>query len=100
MSDKDLVYFKQGIPAWQQMDKYSENPWMLLSKNADIFSSSNSYKATAFSTPDSQADWVVAVDDRGRFWLYASWKVTDTKDWTNWNAASRFTAINWWAKVE
>ena len=100
MAEKDLVYFKQWIPAGHQMDKYSANPWCLFSKNVDIFSSSNSYKATAFSTPDSQADWVVATDERGRFLLYASGKVEDTKDWTNWNASSRFDAINAWARVD
>ena len=99
MAEKDLVYFKQWIPAGHQMDKYSANPWCLFSKNVDIFSSSNSYKATAFSTPDEQADWVIAVDEKWRFWLYSSWKVYDSKEWTAWNAASRFAAINWWAKV-
>ena len=78
MDNKNLVYFQQWIPAGQQMDKYSSNPWMLLSKNADIFSSSNSYKATAWSTPDSQASWVVDTDDKGRFILYANWDVVDT----------------------
>ena len=78
--DKDLVYFKQGIPAWQQMDKYSNNPWMLLSKNADIFSSSNSYKATAFSSPDSQASNIFEKDDRGRIVLKTNWDIIDTWD--------------------
>ena len=69
MSDKDLVYFKQGIPAWQQMDKYSNNPWMLLSKNVDIFSSSNSYKATAFSAATAQDSWIVDTDEKWRIIL-------------------------------
>ena len=46
MAEKDLVYNQQWIPAGHQMDKYSANPWCLFSKNVDIFSSSNSYKAT------------------------------------------------------
>lgn len=78
MAEKDLVYFKQWIPAGHQMDKYSANPWCLFSKNVDIFSSSNSYKATAFSAPDSQADWVIAVDDRNRIILKSNWDVVDT----------------------
>ena len=96
MAEKDLVYYKQWIPAWHQMDKYSANPWCLFSKNVDIFSSSNSYKATAFSTPSSQWSDIVDMDERWRIVLKSNCDVVDTlNDTVLFNAATEFTAI--WA---
>ena len=81
MAEKDLVYFKQWIPAGHQMDKYSANPWCLFSKNVDIFSSSNSYKATAFSAATAQDIWIVDTDDKWRIVLKSNWDIVDT--WNN-----------------
>lgn len=99
MAEKDLVYFKQWIPAGHQMDKYSANPWCLFSKNVDIFSSSNSYKATAFSTPSSQWSDIVDMDERWRIVLKSNCDVVDTlTDTVLFNAATEFAAI--WASVK
>ena len=102
MAEKDLVYYKQWIPAWHQMDKYSANPWCLFSKNVDIFSSSNSYKATAFSTPSSQWSDIVDMDERWRIVLKSNWDVVDT--WNNneiiFNVIDSFDNIDSWVKVD
>ena len=96
MAIDNLNLYRQGLPAWQQTDKYSANPWCLFSKNVDIFSSSNSYKATAFSIPDSQWSSIVDMDERWRIVLKSNCDVVDTL--TNevlFNAATEFAAI--WA---
>lgn len=95
MAEKDLVYFKQWIPAGHQMDKYSANPWCLFSKNVDIFSSSNSYKATAFTAATAQDSWIVDSDDRERIILKSNWDVVDTANNNTviFNAITEFTAI-------
>ena len=51
MAIDNLNYMSSWLPAWQQTDKYSSLPWCLKSKNLDIFSSSKSVKATAFTEP-------------------------------------------------
>jgi len=58
----NLNYYSSWLPAWQQTDKYSSNPWCLKSKNLDIFSSSKSVKATAFSSPVSWDSSVIAAE--------------------------------------
>ena len=94
MAEKDLVYYKQWIPAGHQMDKYSANPWCLFSKNVDIFSSSNSYKATAFSTPSSQWSDIVDMDERWRIVLKSNWDVVDTAN-NNQVICNPYTNFDW-----
>lgn len=55
MAIDNLNYYSNWLPAWQQTDKYSSQPWCLRSKNLDIFSSSKSVKGTAWSTPSQWA---------------------------------------------
>ena len=61
------------------MDKYSENPGMIVSKNADIFSSSRSVKATAFSAPETLSNEIVDIDETGRFELHSNGRVWDNR---------------------
>ena len=73
MAIDNLNYYSAWLPAWQQTDKYSSQPWCLKSKNLDIFSSSKSVKSTAWSTPVAWNSWVIASE----WWLElrADWKV-------------------------
>ena len=59
MAIDNLNYYSSWLPAWQQTDKYSNLPWCLKSKNLDIFSSSKSVKATAFSQPSQWANDII-----------------------------------------
>ena len=71
----NINFSSNWIPAWQQTDSYSAQPWCLLSKNVDIFSSSKSIRATAWSDPVSWDDWIIAED-----WgleLRTDWKIYD-----------------------
>lgn len=77
MAIDNLNYYSSWLPAWQLTDKYSSNPWCLKSKNLDIFSSSKSVKATAFSAPVSWDAWVIAKD-----WVLEL--RTDGKVYENW----------------
>jgi len=78
MAIDNLNYYSSWLPAWQQTDKYSSQPWCLKSKNLDIFSSSKSVKATAFSTP-SQWDAGVIKEEWGLV-LKTDWKVYERID--------------------
>lgn len=63
MAIDNLNYYSSWLPAWQQTDRYSSQPWCLKSKNLDIFSSSKSVKATAWDQPvNTDESWVVLVD--------------------------------------
>ena len=62
MAIDNLNIMTSWIPAWQQTDKYSSQPWCLRSKNLDIFSSSKSVKWTAWTTP-TQSGADVIYDD-------------------------------------
>ena len=73
MAIDNLNYYSSWLPAWQQTDKYSSQPWCLKSKNLDIFSSSKSVKATAWSEP-TQADSDVIKQD-WKLILKTDWKV-------------------------
>jgi hypothetical protein len=59
MAVDNLNYYSSWLPAWQQTDKYTSQPWCLKSKNLDIFSSSKSVKATAWSTPIQWASDII-----------------------------------------
>ena len=68
----NLNYYSNWLPAWQQTDKYSSQPWCLKSKNLDIFSSSKSVKATAWSEPTTidndiiKQDWKLILKTDGK----------------------------------
>lgn len=79
MAIDNLNFLVQWAPAGQQMDKYSENPGMIVSKNADIFSSSRSVKATAFSAPETLSNEIVDIDETGRFELHSNGRVWDNR---------------------
>ena len=82
MAIDNLNYYSSWLPAWQQTDKYTSQPWCLKSKNLDIFSSSKSVKATAWSAPSAWEADVIAIDDRGNLVLKTDWKVYDRSSWT------------------
>jgi hypothetical protein len=73
MAIDNLNFYSNWLPAGQLTDKYSSQPWCLKSKNLDIFSSSKSTKATAWSTPTQwdadviKQDWYLV--------LKTDWKV-------------------------
>jgi hypothetical protein len=79
MAIDNLNFYSNWLPAGQLTDKYSTQPWCLRSKNLDIFSSSKSTKATAFSSPVAWDSWVIASE----WWLElrADGKVYDST-WT------------------
>ena len=79
MAIDNLNYYSAWLPAGQQTDRYSSQPWCLRSKNLDIFSSSKSVKATAFTAPTTVAQDIVKSD----WWLVLKTdeKVYDS-EWT------------------
>lgn len=79
MAIDNLNYYSSWLPAWQLTDKYSSQPWCLKSKNLDIFSSSKSVKATAWSEPVELEEEIIASE----WWLElrADGKVYDS-EWT------------------
>lgn len=68
----NLNYYSAWLPAGQQTDRYSSQPWCLRSKNLDIFSSSKSVKATAWSQPTQwdadviKQDWKLLLKTDGK----------------------------------
>lgn len=89
MAIKNLDFFAQWVSAWNLWDKYaSTKPWCLISKNVDIFSSSNSVKAAAFTSPSDVSAELVCTSEDWRFELRTNWKVFDNQindyitDWT------------------
>ena len=81
MAIDNLNYYSAWLPAGQQTDRYSSQPWCLRSKNLDIFSSSKSVKATAFSTP-TQTDSDVIKEEWGLV-LKTDWKVYERNNWVD-----------------
>ena len=73
MAIDNLNYMSSWLPAGQLTDKYSSQPWCLKSKNLDIFSSSKSVKATAFSTPTQWASDI--IKEEWGLVLKTDWKV-------------------------
>ena len=71
MAIDNLNFYSNWLPAGQLTDKYSTQPWCLKSKNLDIFSSSKSVKATAWSTPTTWDTDVIKQD----------WKLVLKTDW-------------------
>lgn len=90
MAIDNLNYYSSWLPAWQQTDKYSSQPWCLKSKNLDIFSSSKSVKATAFSTPvDVSLSGVTLVDQTWNLIL----KNDNVYDISSWNEVLIYTWV-------
>ena len=79
MAVDNLNYYSSWLPAWQQTDKYTSQPWCLKSKNLDIFSSSKSVKATAWSVPSQWASDIIKQD--GDLILKTDWKVYELVNW-------------------
>ena len=112
MAIDNLNFYSNWLPAGQLTDRYSSQPWCLKSKNLDIFSSSKSTKATAWSTPTQwdadvikqdwklllKTDWkvyertalgdVLVVDPSVNFPIY---QVSYTWEWWDPEAAQRWT---------
>lgn len=78
MAIDDLNYYSAWLPAGQQTDRYSSQPWCLRSKNLDIFSSSKSIKATAWSEPTTTDSDVIKQD--GKLVLKTDWKVYEREN--------------------
>lgn len=76
---KPLNFYQQGAVAWLQQDKYSMAPWFIEGKNLDIFSSSQSVKASARGSEEVVSDEIVDTDERGRFSLRKDWSVWDNE---------------------
>lgn len=79
MAVDNLNYYSSWLPAWQQTDKYTSQPWCLKSKNLDIFSSSKSVKATAWSEPSAWASDIIKQD--GDLILKTDGKVYEMVGW-------------------
>ena len=81
MAIDNLNFYSNWLPAGQLTDKYSSQPWCLKSKNLDIFSSSKSVKATAWSEPTTTDNDVIKQD--WKLVLKTDWKVYEREDWTD-----------------
>jgi hypothetical protein len=95
MAIDNLNFYSNWLPAWQQTDKYSSQPWCLKSQNLDIFSSSKSVKATAWSDPTTTDADVIRQD--WEFLLKTDWKVyirTDNGDVRYTDPSVNFPAYN------
>ena len=78
MAIDNLNYYSAWLPAGQQTDRYSSQPWCLRSKNLDIFSSSKSVKATAWSEPTAtDAD---VIKQEWKLVLKTDWKVYEREN--------------------
>lgn len=75
----NLNFYSAWLPAGQQTDRYSSQPWCLRSKNLDIFSSSKSVKATAWSEPTTlwtdiiKQDWNLILKNDGKVYDISTW---------------------------
>ena len=81
MAVDNLNYYTAWLPAGQQTDKYSSQPWCLKSKNLDIFSSSKSVKATAWSAPSTTDSDIIKQD--WKLILKTDWKVYERNNWAD-----------------
>ena len=78
MAIDNLNYYSAWLPAGQQTDRYSSQPWCLRSKNLDIFSSSKSVKATAWSEPTTTDSDVIKQE--WKLVLKTDWKVYEREN--------------------
>ena len=122
MAIDNLNYYSAWLPAGQQTDRYSSQPWCLRSKNLDIFSSSKSVKATAWSTPTTtdadvikqdwklvlKTDWKVYERENGVDTLFVdpsinfpvhevsyNWKFWDYVNWSWWTVQDLVAKYEW-----
>lgn len=79
MSMKPMTFFQQGAVAGMQQDAYSPIG-IYESENLDIFSSSQSVKAAAWSIPQQVNDQIVDIDHRGQFELHKNGRVWSRKE--------------------
>ena len=82
MAIDNLNFYNTWLPAGQQTDRYSSQPWCLRSKNLDIFSSSKSVKATAWSNPVVASDADIIAQD-WKMILKTDWKVYERNNWVD-----------------
>lgn len=73
-----ITFYQQWAAAWQQVDKYSTNPWCVDSKNLDIFSDSQCVKAMPWSRKNEVTDEWIDTDKKERFYLASDWRVWDS----------------------
>lgn len=78
MAIDNLNYYSAWLPAGQQTDRYSSQPWCLRSKNLDIFSSSKSVKATAWRQPTTISSDIIKQD--WKLILKTDWKVYEREN--------------------
>lgn len=78
MAIDNLNYYSAWLPAGQLTDRYSSKPGCLRSKNLDIFSSSKSVKATAWSEPTTTDTDIVKQD--WKLILKTDWKVYEREN--------------------
>lgn len=74
----NLNFYSAWLPAGQLTDRYSSKPGCLRSKNLDIFSSSKSVKATAWSEPTTTDADIVKQD--WKLILKTDWKVYEREN--------------------
>ena len=74
----NLNFYSAWLPAGQQTDRYSSKPGCLRSKNLDIFSSSKSVKATAWSEPTTTDTDIIKQE--WKLILKTDWKVYEREN--------------------
>ena len=74
----NLNFYSAWLPAGQQTDRYSSKPGCLRSKNLDIFSSSKSVKATAWSEPTTTDTDIIKQE--WNLILKTDWKVYEREN--------------------
>ena len=121
MAIDNLNFYSNWLPAGQLTDRYSTQPWCLRSKNLDIFSSSKSTKATAWSTPTQwdadviKQDWYLVLKTDWKVYRRVLWvdtllvdpsvnfpvyKVSYNWEYGTYNDAQRWTVQDMVAKYE
>ncbi len=97
MSLKPLNFYQQWAVAGMQQDQYSQAPWFVDSKNLDIFSSSQSVRATAWSVPKKSVEneSIIEVDDQDRYELHGDWTIKDKKKNKTINIAKNLNKFFW-----
>ena len=90
MAIDNLNFYSNWLPAGQLTDRYSSQPWCLRSKNLDIFSSSKSVKATAWSVPTTTDNDVIKQD--WKLVLKTDWKVYERGQ--NWDTLVVDPSVN------
>ena len=81
--NSQIVFYQQWVAAWQQVDKYSSQPWCVDSKNLDIFSDTQSVKAMAWTEKAEVSNEWIDIDPKGRFYLASDGRVwdSDNEEW-------------------